>query len=89
MSRLRITLMSAAMMVALAALTLNSLAQPPGRNGGGPGGGPGGFSAWRPRRAWWSRRSWRLAALVGFQPGSPRGYEGQGQTESSNQDSQR
>jgi hypothetical protein len=31
------------MMVALAALTLNSLAQPPGRNGGGPGGGPGGF----------------------------------------------
>jgi Spy/CpxP family protein refolding chaperone len=43
MSRLRITLMSAAMMVALAALTLNSLAQPPGRNGGGPGGGPGGF----------------------------------------------
>jgi hypothetical protein len=43
MSRLRITLISAAMMVALAALTLNSLAQPPGRNGGGPGGGPGGF----------------------------------------------
>jgi hypothetical protein len=43
MSRLRITLISTAMMVALAALTLNSLAQPPGRNGGGPGGGPGGF----------------------------------------------
>jgi hypothetical protein len=43
MSRLRITLTSAAMIVALAALTLNSLAQPPGRNGGGPGGGPGGF----------------------------------------------
>jgi hypothetical protein len=43
MSRLRITLFSAAMMVALAALTLNSLAQQPGRNGGGPGGGPGGF----------------------------------------------
>ena len=43
MSRLRITLMSAATMVALAALTLNSLAQPPGRNGGGQGGGPGGF----------------------------------------------
>ena len=43
MSRLRFTCMSAATMVALAALTLNSLAQPPGRNGGGPGGGPGGF----------------------------------------------
>jgi len=43
MSRLRITLMSAALMVALSALTLNTLAQPPGRNGGGPGGGPGGF----------------------------------------------
>ena len=56
MSRLRITLMSAATMVALAALTLNSLAQPPGAmaaarvvapgafsgRGGGPG-GPGGF----------------------------------------------
>jgi hypothetical protein len=44
MSRLRITLTSAAILVAMAALTLNSLAQPPGRNGGGPGGGgPGGF----------------------------------------------
>jgi hypothetical protein len=43
MSRLKITLISAAMMVALAALTLKSFAQPPGRNGGGPGGGPGGF----------------------------------------------
>ena len=30
-------------LVALAALTLKSFAQPPGRNGGGPGGGPGGF----------------------------------------------
>lgn len=38
-----IHLHGAATMVALAALTLNSLAQPPGRNGGGPGGGPGGF----------------------------------------------
>jgi hypothetical protein len=39
MSRLKITLMTAAMMLALAALTLNSLAQPPGRGGGGGGGG--------------------------------------------------
>ena len=50
MSRLRITFTTSALFVALAALTLSSLAQPPGRNGGGgpPGGGfgrggPGGF----------------------------------------------
>ena len=43
MSRLRITFTTAAMFVALAALTLNSLAQPPGRNGGGGPGGGGGF----------------------------------------------
>jgi hypothetical protein len=46
MSRLRITFTTAALMLALAALTLNSLAQPPGRGGGGGrggrGGGPGG-----------------------------------------------
>jgi hypothetical protein len=52
MSRLRITFTTSAVFVAMAALTLSSLAQPPGRNGGGgpPGGGfgrgfggPGGF----------------------------------------------
>jgi hypothetical protein len=43
MSRLRLTFMTAAMLLALAALTLNSLAQPPGRGGGGGGGGRGGF----------------------------------------------
>jgi Spy/CpxP family protein refolding chaperone len=42
MSRLRITFMTAALVLALAALTLNSLAQPPGRGGGGGFGGPGG-----------------------------------------------
>ena len=42
MSRLRITLMTAATLLALVALTFNSLAQPPGRGGGG-GGGRGGF----------------------------------------------
>ncbi len=47
MSRLRVTLTTAALLVALAALTLNSVAQPPDRGGGGPGGrgfgGPGGW----------------------------------------------
>jgi hypothetical protein len=46
MSRLRITFTTAALVLALAALTLNSLAQPPGGGGGGGrggrGGGPGG-----------------------------------------------
>jgi hypothetical protein len=44
MSRLRITFTTAALVLALAALTLNSLAQPPGGGGGrgGRGGGPGG-----------------------------------------------
>jgi hypothetical protein len=42
MSRLRITFTTAALVLALAALTLNSLAQPPGRGGGGGGGGRGG-----------------------------------------------
>ncbi len=46
MSRLRMIFMTAAMMLPLAALTLSSLAQPPGRGGGGGGrggfGGPGG-----------------------------------------------
>ena len=41
---LRLTLMTAAMMLALAALTLNSLAQPPARGGGGGGGGRGGLA---------------------------------------------
>ena len=41
MSRLKLTFMTAAMLLALAALTLNSLAQPPGRGGGGGGGGAG------------------------------------------------
>ncbi len=45
MSRLRITFTTAGLLLALAALTLNSLAQPPGGGGGrgGRGGGPGGF----------------------------------------------
>jgi hypothetical protein len=44
MSRLRITCTAAALVLALAAMTLNSLAQPPGGGGGrgGRGGGPGG-----------------------------------------------
>jgi hypothetical protein len=51
MSRIRFTLISASMMIALGLLTLNSIAQPPGggggnrggfQKGGGPG-GPGGF----------------------------------------------
>ena len=44
MSRLRITFTTAALLLALAALTLNSLAQPPAGGGGrgGRGGGPGG-----------------------------------------------
>ena len=42
MPRLRFAFMSAALLLALAALTFNSLAQqPPGGRGGG-GGGPGG-----------------------------------------------
>ncbi len=47
MLRLRLTLISASMMIALGVLTINSIAQPPGRGGGGGrggfGGGPGGF----------------------------------------------
>jgi hypothetical protein len=51
MSRIRFTLISASMMIALGLLTLNSIAQPPGGGGGGRGGfqkgggpgGPGGF----------------------------------------------
>ena len=42
MSRLRITFTTAALVLALAALTLNSLAQPPGGGGGGGRGGRGG-----------------------------------------------
>jgi hypothetical protein len=41
MSRLRVTFTTAALLLALAALTLNSLAQPPGRGGGAGGGGGG------------------------------------------------
>jgi hypothetical protein len=47
MSRLRMTFMTAAMLLALAALTLNSLAQPPAGGGGGGGGGRGGFGGGR------------------------------------------
>ena len=44
MSRLRITFTTTALLLAVAALTLNSLAQPPGGGGGRGGrGGPGGF----------------------------------------------
>ena len=60
MSRLRITLITAASMLALAALTFNSLAQPPGGRGGGGGGGFGGGVA----------RAVGLAAPVGlWRPG--------------------
>ncbi len=48
MLRIRFTLISALMLIALGLLTLNSIAQPPGGGGGGrggfqKGGGPGGF----------------------------------------------
>jgi hypothetical protein len=42
MARIRFTLISALMLIALGVLTLNSIAQPPGGGGGG-GGGRGGF----------------------------------------------
>jgi hypothetical protein len=42
MHRIRITLISAAMVSTLAVLTLNSMAQPPGAQGGRARGGPGG-----------------------------------------------
>jgi hypothetical protein len=44
MSRLRVTITTAALLIALVALTFNSFAQPPGGRGGGGGGrgGPGG-----------------------------------------------
>ncbi len=42
MSRLRVTLFTAALLMALAALTFDTLAQPPGGRGGGGGGGFGG-----------------------------------------------
>ena len=43
MLRIRFTLISASMLIAMGLLTLNSIAQPPGGRGGGGGGGRGGF----------------------------------------------
>ena len=90
MSRLKMTFMTAAMLLALAALTLNSLAQPPWPWRGWrrwPGRRRSGW-LWRAGRRFWRARR-RLVASVGIQPGCSGRLEAERQAEGSDQEPER